>query len=180
VYRYLRSLSHSRWRRRPVGVALALTWAAPVAEAQTPSPAGVTAFVGVAVVPMDTERVLRDHTVLLGTDDAGADGTLPGVAVHRELQLLVKAGLTPYQALATGTRNMGLFVKTFFHTRDETGTIAVGQRADLVLLQQNPLEDIRHTRQPAGVMVGGRWLPRAELDRRLAAIWAANPKGRWW
>ena len=48
------------------------------------------------------------------------------------------------------------------------GIEAVGKRADLVLLGDNPLADIRHTLQRAGVMLGERWLPRAEIDRRLA------------
>jgi imidazolonepropionase-like amidohydrolase len=55
-------------------------------------------------------------------------------------------------------------------TLDSAGTIAVGKRADLVLLAGNPLQAIRHTAHPAGVMLGGRWLGRAELDRRLAAL----------
>ena len=88
--------------------------------------------------------------------------------MHDELQAFVQAGLTPYQALLTGTRN----VAEFFGTLAETGTIAVGKRADLVLLTENPLADIRHTMQPAGVMLGGRWLGREELDRRVAMLQA--------
>ncbi len=103
--------------------------------------------------------------LLLGTDAAGYP-LLPGFAVHRELEALVRAGLTPYQALETGTRN----VATFLGTLDSTGTIAVGKRADLVLLSENPLKAMRHAAPPAGVMIGGRWLSRAELDIRLRAI----------
>jgi cytosine/adenosine deaminase-related metal-dependent hydrolase len=112
-------------------------------------------------------QALRDAGagLLLGTD-AAFEPLLPGFAVHRELEALVRAGLTPYEALATGTRN----VAAYFGTLDSTGTVAVGQRADLVLLAANPLEDIRHTMQVAGVLLGGRWLPRAELDARLAAL----------
>jgi imidazolonepropionase-like amidohydrolase len=96
----------------------------------------------------------------------GSDRPDDSEAIHGELEALVQAGLTPYQALATGTRN----VAAFFKTPDETGTVAVGKRADLVLLRGNPLTDIRNTRQPAGVMIGGRWLARAEIDRRVAAM----------
>jgi adenine deaminase len=98
----------------------------------------------------------------------GADMTLesPGFAVHRELELLVLAGLTPYQALATGTRNVAVYLGT----QDSTGTVAVGKRADLVLVDGNPLTDIRYTAGPAGAMVGGRWLARAELDARFDAV----------
>jgi hypothetical protein len=105
--------------------------------------------------------------LLLGSDD---DGKKPG-SVHTELRELVRAGLTPYQALETGTKNVALF----YGTLDETGTVAAGKRADLVLLQANPLADIRHTTRLAGVMIGGRWLPREELDRRFPA---ANPEKR--
>ena len=100
--------------------------------------------------------------VLLGTD---APYVMPGFSIHQELEMLVEAGLTPYQALETGTRN----VARFLGTEDSTGTIAVGKRADLVLLRANPLVNIRHTTALAGVMLGGRWLPREELEQRLDA-----------
>jgi imidazolonepropionase-like amidohydrolase len=108
-------------------------------------------------------KVLQDSGVklLLGTDE------LPRLGViTRELQELVTGGLTPYQALLTGTRNPAVY----FGTLDQSGTIAVGKRADLVLLTGNPLQDVHYTAQPAGVMLGGRWLPRAEIDRRVALL----------
>ncbi len=86
--------------------------------------------------------------------------------MQRELELLVQAGLTPYQALVTGTRN----VAEFLGTLDSTGTVANGKLADLVLLDGNPLQDIRHTMDLAGVMVAGSWLPRVELDARLDSL----------
>jgi imidazolonepropionase-like amidohydrolase len=76
----------------------------------------------------------------------------------------VASGLTPYQALATGTRNVAVHTNTL----DRSGTIERGKRADLVLLQGNPLQDIANTSRIAGVMIGGRWLPKAEIDRRLS------------
>jgi hypothetical protein len=101
--------------------------------------------------------------LLLGSDLSGLSWATPSV-VHHELAALVRlAGLSPYEALATGTRN----VAQYFGTLDSTGTVTVGKRADLVLLHRNPLDDIRHTREQAGVMLGGRWLPREELDRIL-------------
>jgi hypothetical protein len=103
--------------------------------------------------------------LLLGSD-APAGLLMPGFGVHRELAALVRAGLTPYQALLTGTRN----VAQYFGTLEETGTVAVGKRADLVLLRENPLSDIENTAHPAGVMVGGRWLAREAIDRRLAEL----------
>jgi imidazolonepropionase-like amidohydrolase len=109
-------------------------------------------------------KALQDEGagLLLGTD---APLVPFGFGVHRELQALVRAGLTPYQALATGTRN----VAAYFGQLHEEGTVAVGKRADLVLLTGNPLNDITHTMNPAGVMVNGRWLSRATIDRGLAA-----------
>jgi imidazolonepropionase-like amidohydrolase len=88
-----------------------------------------------------------------------------GWTMHRELESLVRAGLTPYQALAAGTRN----VAEYFGGSRDWGTIEVGKRADLVLLNANPLEDIRNTTRIDAVAVGGRWLARAELDRMIAA-----------
>jgi cytosine/adenosine deaminase-related metal-dependent hydrolase len=110
--------------------------------------------------------------LLLGSD-APQVWNVPGFSVHRELEALVAAGLTPYQALETGTRN----VATYLGTGDRAGTIAAGRQADLVLLDGNPLTDIRDTTRRSGVMLRGGWLPQAEIQRRLdeiAAGYAAN------
>ena len=106
--------------------------------------------------------------LLLGTDSPWIP---PGYAVHQELDALVRiGGLTPYEALAAGTRNAAMY----FGTQDSVGTVAIGKRADLVLLAANPLVEIRHTEQIAGVMAAGRWWPQAELQRRLEAYIAAD------
>ena len=86
-------------------------------------------------------------------------------AALRELQTYVLSGLTPYQALETGTRN----VARYFRAENEFGTVAQGRRADLILLDANPLADIANMSRQAGVMVRGRWLPREEIERRLAS-----------
>jgi imidazolonepropionase-like amidohydrolase len=98
----------------------------------------------------------------------GSDGpqvwNVPGFSVHRELRYLVQAGLSPYQAIETGTRN----VAVFFGTANERGTIAPGKRADLVLLDGNPLEDISNTSRIAAVALGGRLLTKDEIEKQLA------------
>jgi imidazolonepropionase-like amidohydrolase len=102
-------------------------------------------------------KILQDAGVglLLGTDNPA------GIGLHLELQALVEAGLTPFQALTTGTRN----VAKYFGTLDKSGTVTVGKRADLLLLKGNPLVDIHNTTAISGVMLGGRWLPSEMLER---------------
>jgi imidazolonepropionase-like amidohydrolase/glyoxylase-like metal-dependent hydrolase (beta-lactamase superfamily II) len=87
-----------------------------------------------------------------------------GWGLHRELQALVQAGLTPYQALVSATRNPA----EFLNQTNEWGTLEVGKRADFVLLSANPLADIRNTERIEAVGVGGKLLTRAELDRMIA------------
>ncbi|HEX5726966.1 MAG TPA: amidohydrolase family protein [Longimicrobiaceae bacterium] len=88
-----------------------------------------------------------------------------GFGLHRELETMVEAGLTPYQALATATRNPAEFLGAM----GEWGTIEAGKRADLVLLSANPLEDIRNTARIEAVSLGGRWLERPALEALVRA-----------
>lgn len=103
--------------------------------------------------------------LLLGSD-APQVFNVPGFSIHHELALVVDSGLTPFEALRTGTANPARFLGA----EDEFGVIAPGRAADLVLVDGDPLEDIDTLRRPAGVMVRGRWLDRAALDARLAEI----------
>lgn len=103
--------------------------------------------------------------LLLGSD-APQIYNVPGFSTHRELEALVASGLTPYQALETGTRN----VATYLGTLKQTGTIERGKRADFILLDADPLVDIKNTTRRSGVMVRGRWLPQVEIERRLAEV----------
>lgn len=111
-------------------------------------------------------KALHDGGVpfALGSD-APQTWNVPGFSAHRELGALVAAGLTPYQALKSGTANVG----TYFGTQASVGTVAAGKRADLVLLDANPLTDIANSSRIAGVMVNGRWLSKADIDSRLAS-----------
>ena len=87
---------------------------------------------------------------------------VPGIDLHNELALLVEAGFTPLEALQAATLNPAKFLgKT-----DTFGTIQVGQVADLVVLDMNPLEDISHTRKINAIVLGGKFFPLASIRAR--------------
>ena len=95
---------------------------------------------------------------------------VPGFATHREMTSLVGAGLTPFAALQAATSNAAEYLGMLA----EMGTVATGKRADLLLLDANPLQDIAHAHKIAGVMVKGVWMPTPALDRMLADLAALN------
>ena len=101
--------------------------------------------------------------VMLGTD-AGIWGNPPGFSVLEELELLVESGLTPYQALRAGTTEPAEFLNEYVRGARQPGAIAEGNRADLLLLEANPLEDVGNAAKRAGVMARGRWLTQAQLS----------------
>ncbi|HYO13725.1 MAG TPA: amidohydrolase family protein [Thermoanaerobaculia bacterium] len=115
-------------------------------------------------------RALHDAGagLLVGTDTP-QPFVLPGFAVLEEVRLFVEAGLPPEAALAAATREAGRFLGKDF------GTVEPGRRADLLLLEANPLEDVAVLARRAGVMVRGRWMPEADLRAlldRLASRYA--------
>jgi hypothetical protein len=120
---------------------------------------GLTAALNKAGVPL-----------LLGTDSLGYPLAIPGFSAHQELQLLIESGLTPYDALRTATVNPAKFLRK----EDEFGTIAVGKRADLLLVSADPLVDIHTLKSPIGVMVRGKWLPAEELQSMLHSLAQQN------
>jgi cytosine/adenosine deaminase-related metal-dependent hydrolase len=101
--------------------------------------------------------------LLLGTD-ASAPGLYPGWSAILELEELVAAGLTPYEALSAGTRTAGAFLER--HVRDlrSLGTIEPGKAADLILVEGNPLMNISALRDPVGVVLRGQWIARDSLQ----------------
>ena len=107
---------------------------------------------------------------LLAGTDAPMPLVYPGFALHKELELLVEAGVSPTDALRAAT----VWPAEFLGVSDRSGSIAVGKRADLVLLDANPLSDIRHTQRIRAVVLAGRLLQRADLDTLLGA--AADPQ----
>ncbi len=103
--------------------------------------------------------------LLLGTDTPKLT-VLPGFSLHEELQNFVAAGLTPYEAIRAGTSDAA----DFLHRKSEFGTVAAGARADLLLLDANPLDNVDNVSKRVGVMVSGRWLPEAELQQKLKTL----------
>ncbi len=127
---------------------------------------------------METRRRIADHRkvvlkalsdggvpVLMGTD-APQIYSVPGASLRHELRLMAEAGMTPYEILVSGTRNVG----EYFEEQDSFGTVAAGQRADLLLVRANPLADLDNVFDRAGVMVRGRWLDAEEIQRRLDEV----------
>jgi imidazolonepropionase-like amidohydrolase len=101
---------------------------------------------------------------MAGTDTAAGVDVLPGFSLHQELEYFVKAGFTPLEALQTATRNPA----EFLGLQDQMGTVEVGKLANLVLLDANPLDDIKNTRAIRAVILNGRLLTRSDLDSLLA------------
>jgi imidazolonepropionase-like amidohydrolase len=103
--------------------------------------------------------------VLFGTDSPQIF-SVPGFSIHHEMRVMVEAGLTPTDVLASGTRA----VADFLGLAGEMGTVAEGKRADLVLLHRDPTADVAAFAERAGVMVAGRWLAEEEIRAELEAI----------
>ena len=103
--------------------------------------------------------------LMTGTDSL-LPRLVPGFALHQELQELVDVGLTPYEALRTSTT----IPYEYLGESKDAGTIAVGKRTDLILVEANPLEDVSAAAKIAGVMMRGRWIGRQEIDRRMREI----------
>ena len=106
--------------------------------------------------------------IALGTDSPQLY-SVPGFSIEREMRSMAAAGLTAQQILSEATREPA----RYFGAEQEFGTVAPGQRADLLLLNANPLADLRNIAKRAGVMVNGRWLPQADIQARLERIAAA-------
>jgi hypothetical protein len=114
----------------------------------------------------------RARVAILAGTDAANPYVFPGFSLHNELALLVEAGLTPLQALRTATSNPAKFLGM----SDEVGTIEKGKLADLILLDANPLDDIRNTQRIYGVVANGRYFPPQELRGLLAQAEASAAK----
>ena len=114
--------------------------------------------------------------ILFGTDSPQIF-SVPGFSVLRELALQVEVGMTPWESLATATRAVAAHSSRNGWIPGDFGTVAPGNRADLVLIEANPLEDIGAVGRIAGVFLGGRYLDAAEIAAALEAIAARHAAG---
>jgi imidazolonepropionase-like amidohydrolase len=112
-------------------------------------------------------KALEDAGVpILSGTDASDVGPVAGFGLHHELQEFVNDGFTPYQSLRTATVNPALY----FHQSDQWGTIETGKRADMVLLDGNPLENIGNTTKIAGLILQGKWIEESKLHADLMSV----------
>jgi len=148
-WRYLRADERSRWLR--IRASYSDNDAA-LARQRWPVARHIVSIMQQAGVP-----------IMAGTDTP-MPGVYPGFSLLEELQLLVDAGFTPLQALRSAT----LEPARFLGIADTAGSVAVGKRADLVLLDADPSRDIANTRRIRAVVLDGRLLRRADLDALLA------------
>ena len=132
---------------------------------------GFSPELGARAIDIRRQIILALHEagagLLLGSD-APQIFNVPGFSLHHELEFLVAAGLTPFDALRTGTTAVAEFLGT------NTGIVAVGKDADLVLLNANPLADIGNSRRVHGVMLRGNWISYAEIEDRLKSLTARH------
>lgn len=138
---------------------------------------GGDVFMGLGVGSKAGPRVIElRRKMLKGLRDAGAKVALgtdspqvfsvPGFSLHREIQVMSEVGFTPFEILQASTRN----VAEYFGTLSQTGTVEEGKRADLVLLDASPLENLANLQRRSGVMVNGRWIPESEIKERLEKL----------
>ncbi len=138
--------------------------------ANDPSPEGRKAFMDFYEMGLSlTGAAHRAGVPLLAGTDANDTFAFPGSGLHDELEELVKAGLKPSEALVAATVSPA----RYFGVEGEYGSIAEGKAADMVLLRENPLTDVRNTRSIEAVVLGGRFYRRADLDALLAHVESA-------
>lgn len=108
--------------------------------------------------------------VVSGTDAPTIPGIVPGFSLHDNLDRLVAAGFTPFQSLSTATRTAGEFISRSIKDAPPFGEVRSGYRADLILSDGNPLNNLDVLRDPDGVMAHGRWFNRSDLQALLGSV----------
>jgi len=116
-------------------------------------------------------RAFKEAEVpMVAGTDAGVSGIVGGFSLQDELGLLQEAGLTPEETLASATRLSAIWLGL----DSEIGTIEAGKFADLILLNENPLDNAKNIRKISGVFINGQWLPGAKLQAMLADLSKRN------
>lgn len=113
--------------------------------------------------------------ILMGTDSPQLFN-VPGFALQREIAIMTDAGMSNYEVLRSGTVAVAEYVSGHLGLDGNFGTVEAGRRADLALLDANPLDDLANLTERAGVMIRGRWMPRSEIDEGLAALAAKHAR----
>ena len=144
---------------------LVATWTQNVTNSRRNNP-NVEAGLAVTAWRRKILKALSDSgaRIILGTDSPQLF-SVPGFSIHREVRVMRESGMTPFQILESGTRR----VAEYFGT-DEFGTVGNGKRADLLLLDGNPLQDLGNLARRSGVMVNGRWVAEREIQDRLQRL----------
>jgi hypothetical protein len=112
------------------------------------------------------QRMKRAGVAIMAGTDTGDPYTFPGYDLHRELELLVEAGLSPLDVLRSAT----IEPAKYFDAADMLGSVDAGKLADLVVLDADPLKDIRNTEKIEAVLVAGKYLSRERLKAMTAAL----------
>ena len=124
------------------------------------------------------KRILKELAdagvgILMGTDSPQMFN-VPGFALHREIAVMAESGMTNQQILLSGTATVGDYVRNHLGIEHAFGVVAPGQRADLVLLGSNPLDDVENLNDRIGVMVRGQWVSREEIEAGLEELAAKH------
>jgi len=106
--------------------------------------------------------------ILMGTN-APQLFSVPGFSIHRELSKMAESGMSNYEILKSGTVNVGEYLKTFGVSYNY-GTITKGSFSDMILVDENPLDDITNVKKLSGVLVNGRWYSKEVIDAKLEKI----------
>ncbi|RYG02949.1 MAG: amidohydrolase [Chitinophagaceae bacterium] len=139
--------------------------------AKNASPESIIYFNKMVKYHFQLVKSFRDAGVpIIAGTDAGVSGVIAGFSLHDELELLVQAGLTTQEALNSAT----LLSAQWLGIDQKVGSIEIGKFADLILLDENPLTDIKNIRKISGVFVNGNWLDKKKLSRMLSDLARLN------
>lgn len=117
------------------------------------------------------KRMHKERIPFMAGTDGACEGGIPGYNLHKELQLFVDAGLTPFEALQTATINPMIFLKM----TDSLGSVEEGKIADLVILDRNPLEEISATYSIFAVVLNGQLISKEGI-KKMKEVLSANKK----